>query len=110
MNAVRRLRSLPDQPGMAPVQPALHLVRRQDDQQDTAVSHPGREQARALPHGVGRLDELRPQRVRSAPIGEGEAAAGADWPGRAWGIRAPRPAETALSWAEVEIALRDLHA
>ena len=30
------------------------------------------------------------------------------WPGQAWGIRQPRPGETPLSWAEVEIALREV--
>lgn len=30
-----------------------------------------------------------------------------DWPGREYGIRAPDPGETALSWSEVHHARRD---
>ena len=33
----------------------------------------------------------------------------AAWPGSDYGIRAPDPDETALSWAEVEHALAQLH-
>jgi len=39
--------------------------------------------------------------------GRDRAPPGCTWPGRDLGVRAPYPGETALTWAEVLIGLRE---
>lgn len=69
----------------------------------SALGHPTnityRVQPKAYSHaqGVGGLGAQR-----SGTEGLGEGCAG-DWPGAIYGVRAPDPAETPLSWAEVHI-------
>ena len=46
------------------------------------------------------LGGLGPQRDRIEAVGE---RLDGDWPGAIYGVRAPDPAETPLSWAEVHV-------
>ena len=46
------------------------------------------------------MDGLRAQRGGDTQIGE---RANGNWPGAIYGVRAPDPAETPLSWSEVHV-------
>jgi len=50
--------------------------------------------------GAQSLDGVGTQRSGAQGLGKGCAG---DWPGAIYGVRAPDPAETPLSWAEVHV-------
>ena len=95
---MRVLRSCPRFPGLPNVQPGLRVLRGSVDPAprqygDRLGGVPG-PQARS----AGGLDGPRPQRDRAAGLGQ---RINGDWPGALYGVRAPDPQETPLSWAEV---------
>ena len=69
----------------------------------SALGHPAnitfRVQHQANSHAQG-MDGLGTQRGAVTSLSERQIG---DWPGAIYGVRAPDPAETPLSWAEVHV-------
>jgi len=87
-------------PELRTILPGLHLLRGKDYSAigPTANIQIGvQHQARS---NVESLDGLRAQRGGDTQIGE---RANGNWPGAIYGVRAPDPAETPLSWSEVHV-------
>lgn len=56
-------------------------------------------------HAPGAFDTPQ-QAARGSDAGSDRQVQGCTWPGRDFGIRAPLPGETAISWAEVHHAMK----
>lgn len=110
MNDLQQLRDSADISRLQNVRPGVPLLRRKTDSAPWATADWGDRGGNAKEASAGGLDSARPLRSGFATASERPAVACADWPGRGYGIRAPAyPGETALSWPEVEIALRGIY-
>lgn len=90
---------------MVAVLPDVLVVRRTPDSADPETTGATRAKEQPLQAGVNRLGGHGAQRGAAEGDGERPDGAATDWPGRAYGIRAPEAGETPLSWAEAAIAL-----
>ena len=80
--------------------PVMHLLWGSDY---SALGHPSNITCRVQQKahsGAQSVDGLGAQRNGAAGLGERQAG---DWPGAIYGVRAPDPEETPLSWAEVHV-------
>ncbi len=97
---VQRMQNFNGSAELRTILPTVHLLWGEDY---SAVGPPTNIQIRVQHQtrsNVESLDVLRAQRSGDTQIGE---RANGNWPGAIYGVRAPDPAETPLSWAEVHV-------
>ena len=108
-NDMQQLRDSADISRLQNVRSGVPALRRKTDSVAWQTADWSDRGSNAQAASAGGLDSARTQRSGLTQISERAAVACADWPGRGYGIRAPAyPGETALSWPEVEIALRGI--
>lgn len=103
---VHTMRPSPRFPRLHAALPDVSVVRRPSDSAAREDADPAVGMHQAQAGNAGRVDGVGPQRSGITSAGKRKSTrARTDWPGREYGIRAPHPSETALSWSEVFVFL-----